>query len=95
MNVKAVDGRTAWHLAAELGHEDVVQSLLSKEADVIATYTSAIRGTEEEGKFNAGRTPLHRAAVGGHEVAVRMLLDHNADVTIQNAIGRSALQEAT
>lgn len=82
------------HFAAQYGHEDVAQTLLSNHADVNAKSKSSIRGTEDERKFEAGRTPLHWAAATGHEGVVRNLLEYQADVSIQNATGRSALQDA-
>lgn len=70
-----------------------MQTLLSNNATVNARSKPNM-GTDEERTFKAGRTPLHWGAAEGHESVVRILLEHNADMNIQNATGRSALQDA-
>ncbi|KAI9853716.1 MAG: hypothetical protein M1813_001832 [Trichoglossum hirsutum] len=60
LNVKTYDGRTALHLAAEKGHETVVQLLLEKGGAVNA-------------KTYDGQTALHLAAEKGHETVVQLL----------------------
>ncbi|KAI8648686.1 Espin [Fusarium keratoplasticum] len=54
------DGRTALHLAATAGMEEVVRWLIDMGAD-------------KEAKNRAGKTPLYYAARNGHEAVVGML----------------------
>ncbi|KAL6718947.1 hypothetical protein ACLMJK_003182 [Lecanora helva] len=94
VNIKAGDGRTALHVAAQYGHDDVVKTLMSKGANVNVKSKSNIQGTEDQRKFEAGRSPLHWAAAEGHEAVVRILFDHHADPLSRNATGRTALQDS-
>ncbi|KFY85966.1 hypothetical protein V500_07987 [Pseudogymnoascus sp. VKM F-4518 (FW-2643)] len=59
---------TPLHYAAENGHYDMTQLLLSKNADVSA----------RDEVF--GWTPLHLAAMSGHDTIARLLIDHGADI---------------
>ena len=59
---------TPLHYAAENGHYDMTQLLLSKNADVSA----------RDEVF--GWTPLHLAAMSGHDAVARLLIDHGADI---------------
>ena len=62
--------KTALYLAAESGHETVVQLLLKHMVNV----------DTKDNKKNDERTALHRAAENGHEAVVQLLLKHMVDV---------------
>jgi ankyrin repeat protein len=68
MDLDAMDevGRSALHWASELGHDKVVQMLLSRDADV------NIKGRNRS-------NPLQAAIDRGYEEIVQMLLDKGAD----------------
>jgi ankyrin repeat protein len=59
-------------MASQKGHQDVVELLLSKNADVNA---------EEDVRRE---TALHLAAYYGHFAVARLLINADADRTIQN-----------
>lgn len=92
IDAKDVDGKTALHVAASLGNEAVVSTLLKYGADVEAKTLS--RGAIHERKYLGGRTPLHWAAAAGHETIVRLLSDHWVDLGAVSATLRTPLQEA-
>ena len=60
------DGRTALHLAAMYGHDNVVEMLLEAKADL---------STQDKW----GRTVLHMAAENGYDKVVKML-EANTDI---------------
>lgn len=68
-------GWTPLHLATYFGHEDVMECLLSYQADVNAINEN-------------GDTSLHKAAFIGREDLVMLLLRHNADVCTINGEGK-------
>ena len=74
-------GETALHLAADWGHLQVLQHLLSSGADVNV-------------KNDYGDTALHVAARGGHLQVVQHLLSSGADVNVKNVEGNTALHKA-
>lgn len=61
----------AVHLAAAIGHENIVKKLLAAGADV-------------NGKDSEGATPMHYAANCGQMNVVQFLLDNGADVKVMN-----------
>jgi ankyrin repeat protein len=77
------DGKTALHLAASEGNEELVDMLLRHRADV-----------RKPTKY--GSTPLHWAVWGECEnkKVVQLLLWYQADVTVQDHDGRTALDWA-
>ena len=83
VSVDATDaeGRTALFFAAANGHADVVDLLLSKDADPNMANEQ-------------GGTALHWACVNGHGGVVAKLLEAGAKATLVNAGGRTALDEA-
>lgn len=77
-------GRTLLHLAAAVGHVDLLQWLLAQPgADV------DVRTADE-----AGATPLHVAAEHGVGHPVRVLVAHGADVHARDRDGRTPLHVA-
>ena len=75
-------GRTPLYMAAEKGHDRVVEMLLEAKADV---------DLKEDGR---GETALHMAASKGHDRVVGILLEAKADVDKGNKYGETALQMA-
>uniref|UniRef100_A0A2D4M952 Uncharacterized protein n=2 Tax=Micrurus spixii TaxID=129469 RepID=A0A2D4M952_9SAUR len=72
--------RTALHLAAENGHDEVVEVLVHPEN---------INDSDEE-----GLVPLHLAAKGGHTQTAEVLLKHGACINMQNFAFQTPLQLA-
>ena len=62
---------TALTLACAGGHEELVELLLTRGADI-------------EHRDKKGFTPLILAATAGHEKVVRILLNHHADIEAQS-----------
>lgn len=75
------DGRTALMLAAERGHDEVVELLLGAGAGI-----DRVDG--------AGETALHLAARNGRRETTRLLLRAGADIDVQDSEGRTALYRA-
>ena len=77
VTVRANDGETALHKAANNGYEEIVKLLLAHGAEVNAIS-------------HKGHTPLHRAARGHKEIA-ELLLTHGAEVNAESnkEIGRA------
>ncbi len=75
---KVEDGRTALHMAAENGHEDMVWHLLTLGADADA-------------EFADGRTPLQLALESGNESIAHLLIQSGADVNAKFASGETPL----
>ena len=80
LNVHAADDkRTALHLAASIGHDEIVRALL-------------LSGVDKDALNDAGETPLMWAAGKAHGSIVRRLLEAGADVSIHATDdGRTAL----
>jgi ankyrin repeat protein len=74
-------GATPLHYAADRGHQDVVELLLTSKAEVNARDSS-------------GDTPLKRAAYMGHRDVAALLLASGAIVDAQNKWGMTPLDEA-
>ena len=72
---------TALGLAAELGHQDIVEYIVEKGADIDA-------------KDNKGRTPLMLAAEGGHRAIIEYLITRGAHVNSQDNDGNTVLMHA-
>ena len=81
MDATDAEGRTALFFAAANGHADVVDLLLSEDADPNMANEQ-------------GGTALHWACVNGHGGVVAKLLEAGAKATLVNAGGRTALDEA-
>ena len=78
-NARSKGGETSpLHVAAHVGHEQVVELLLARGANIKA-------------KDDRGNTPLHEAAAKGHASVVRELLAHGADVWAKNDGDRTPL----
>jgi ankyrin repeat protein len=74
-------GYTPLHAAAEKGHKEVAELLLTNKADVHA-------------KCDNGWTPLHAAAYHGHEDVVVLLVANKADVNAKDYDGYTPLHMA-
>ena len=84
VNAKDGDGRTALHLAALAGQNEIVAELLRQSASVFE-------------KDNRGRTPLHLAALGKSDLVVDSLLAADAPRTARdnnNMTPKELAQEA-
>ena len=75
------DGLAALQWAVYKGHEEIVQMLLSSNADV------SLKDTEED-------TALHLAAIRGDDAVVKALLDKGANWRVKNKDGKSASEKA-
>ena len=92
VDAKDPEGKTALHMAASLGKEAVVRTLLKYGADVGAKTIPG--GSVSNRKHCGGRTPLHWAAANGYEGIVQLLLENKADVAVVNTTQRTPLIEA-
>ncbi|XP_028585584.2 poly [ADP-ribose] polymerase tankyrase-2 isoform X3 [Podarcis muralis] len=79
INEKTKDFLTPLHVAAEKGHNDVVEVVIKHEAKVNALD-------------NLGQTSLHRAAHCGHLQTCRLLLSSGCDPSIVSLQGFTASQ---
>lgn len=70
----------ALHLAAKLGHCEIMETLLSVGYGVHERF--------------GGNTPIHCSAMNGHPAAVKFLLDKNADIKAINDDGMTPFCEA-
>lgn len=79
-NVNALNrrGESPLMLAALKGHQDIVDTLIKKGADVNKT----------------GWTPLHYAASGGHAAIIRLLLENHAYIDAESPNGSTPLMMA-
>ncbi|WP_339046327.1 ankyrin repeat domain-containing protein [Candidatus Mesenet endosymbiont of Agriotes lineatus] len=79
VNIKRrYDGQTAFHCAAQLGHEEIVKSLLVNNADVDIVD-------------NTNTTALHYAAINRNEKIMELLLKHGANVNAKDDFRVTAL----
>ncbi|KAG0472879.1 hypothetical protein HPP92_014736 [Vanilla planifolia] len=76
VNLRDSEGRTALHWAVDRGHLEIVEMLLSRNADVNA-------------KDNEDQTPLHYAAVCERESFAELLIKHGADTLVKDMDGNS------
>lgn len=74
-------GQTVLHLAAERGHEGVIEHALTQGEGGDAK--AFIEWVDDQ-----GLTALHRAAAGGHEECVRVLVEAGAEI---ESLKRSAM----
>jgi hypothetical protein len=75
-------GVTPFHEACRIGNVDIVNYLISQNADIYARtkYASGSRNI-------AGNTPLHYAAYGGHIHVAMILLEKGAKINLYNNSG--------
>ena len=84
VNVNAIGGffrRTALHFAAEEGHKEIVELLITHNADL-------------NKKTSNGWAALHFAAEEGHKEVAELLIAKGADMNAKNDEGRTPLDEA-
>jgi ankyrin repeat protein len=74
-------GGTALDYAAEHGHKEVAELLITKGADIHAQ-----RG------YPASDTPLHSAARNGHKSLIDLLINKGADVNAENDKGETPIE---
>ena len=87
VNAKREDGSTPLHGAAEGGHGEIVELLITAGADLHATTVSMLGG--------GGWIPLHSAARQGHRGIVELLIEMGTDVNTRDSVGKSTLHDAT
>lgn len=83
---KLIDKRLIWgstgmHIAAEYGHNEVVEFLISK-------------GVEVDIRNKYGKTPLHVAAYAGKVEVAELLLSKGADINARDKHGQTSLHKA-
>ncbi|KAL5538995.1 hypothetical protein UlMin_024314 [Ulmus minor] len=76
LNLKDSEGRTPLHWAVDRGHLNVIELLVSKNADINA-------------KDDEGLTPLHYAAVCDREAIAEYLVKQNADPNLKDNDGNT------
>ncbi|KAL3153955.1 hypothetical protein ABBQ32_013515 [Trebouxia sp. C0010 RCD-2024] len=81
LEAPSAQGMTALHIAAENGHPELVEILLS-------------HGTRVDSINLQGCTPLHTAAAQDQPESLRLLLTHGADTAAVDSLGRTALHHA-
>ena len=87
VNAKREDGSTPLHGAAEGGHGEIVELLITAGADLHATTVPMLGG--------GGWIPLHSAARQGHRGIVELLIEMGTDVNTRDSVGKSTLHDAT
>jgi ankyrin repeat protein len=83
INIFSVDGFTPLHLAAYFGHEEAVDLLIAKKANI-----------ELLSKNGLGVTPLHSALSNRHEHVARILVFEGANVNSASSTGWTPLHYA-
>ncbi|KAI1158830.1 hypothetical protein F5B18DRAFT_65083 [Nemania serpens] len=80
-NFKIRKRQTPLSWAAENGHQEIVQLLIERGADI-------------ESKGSYGQTPLSWAAGNGHQQIVQLLIERGADIESKDSSGRTPLSWA-
>lgn len=83
LNACSPDGFTALSLASFFGHREVVLDLLTRDAEVNAVASNAMRVM-----------PLHAAVASGHVAIAKALLAHGARVNAPQQLGWRPLHAA-
>ncbi|MGD0741556.1 MAG: ankyrin repeat domain-containing protein, partial [Terracidiphilus sp.] len=81
VDAKAVDSRTALHVAVANGHKEIVELLFGRNAD-------------PEIRNDDGKTLLHEAAAFGNKEVAEYLLERGADIQATDSAGRTPLSLA-
>ncbi|GAV89097.1 ACBP domain-containing protein/Ank_2 domain-containing protein [Cephalotus follicularis] len=76
VNLRDSEGQTPLHWAVDRGHFNIIEALISRNADVDA-------------KDNEGQTPLHYAVVCEREAIAEFLVKQNADTDVRDNDGVS------
>jgi hypothetical protein len=78
INARGGSEVTPLHVAASVGHPDILSLLIEHGADI-------------NGRGKYGYTPLHRASENGRLEVGQFLLNHGADINVQNQNNNTAL----
>jgi len=84
-------GFTPLHIAAQNGHREAVEFLISHGADV---NVLVLKGANVNAKGFDGGTPLHQAAQSGDDKLAALFLAHDAEVDERDAEGNTPLHGA-
>lgn len=94
-DVQDENGKTPLHVAAERGHENVVNLLLfSHQLPRSFPTDKQPKPANPNIKDNDGKIPLHCAAAGGHNQIVVLLLSRSVDSNVQDNYGSTPLHYA-
>jgi ankyrin repeat protein len=93
VSYRVIEGYTPLHWAVQEGHKDVVEWLVTHNAEVNAKATDA-PGTNVSWPPLRLITPLHLAALKGHKNVAELLLANKADVNARDASGWTPLHVA-
>eukprot|EP00731_Ephydatia_muelleri_P000599 Em0001g599a len=88
------DGKTPWHLAAELGQVVVLQAMLQsgRMTDVNVTVEELYTAPQKsEALLKVGTSALHCAAVKGHREVATLLIAAKASLNLKNRHGSTPL----
>jgi Ankyrin repeats (3 copies)/Ankyrin repeats (many copies) len=106
VNHKEDDGTTALYLAILYDHKEIIELLLTNNAEVSIHDAAAIGNLEKvkallkanpdlvNSKDNGGMMPLHWAAMCGHKDVAELLLANKADVNATDNAGQTPLRLA-
>ena len=88
------DGFTPLHMAAHVGHSEIVKLCLENGADINAKSLRTELGFFQrvfQQQLPNSFTPLHSAAEGGHKDVVELLIKNGADIEAKDKYGATPL----
>ena len=86
-----VKGYSALHLAANQGHDEIVEMLLKTGMEVDKRTAKSLRQYDTFGHPSKEVTALHLAAKKGHIATLKLLIKMNADVNSRDVSGGTSL----